>query len=469
MSFIHPDFLLQSDSACMLYHEFACYQPIVDYHCHLSPQEVAEDRSWENISQVWLAGDHYKWRALRANGVDERLITGNASDREKFDAFAATMPWLLRNPLYHWSHLELTRFFGFDKLLNTKTADAVWDKSAEVLQGGLSARQCMKQWKVEVICTTDDPIDDLKWHRQVLAEGDAGFQMRPTWRPDKAINIVNPVSYNAYVDKLEAASDVSISTLDDLLSGLSKRHAFFSANGCKLSDYGLDQFAYRDVSKSYVSDVFAKVRSGSELNQEETAAFQSYLLLECARMDSEADWTRQLHIGAMRNNSSRMMEVLGPDSGYDSIGEINYASELSQHLNVLDRDGTLGRTIVYNLNPKENEMLASLVGNFQGGGIPGKMQFGSGWWFMDQSEGMQNQMNALSQIGLLSRFVGMLTDSRSFLSYTRHEYFRRILCNMLGTDIDKGILPKDYDLVGDMVEKICYQNARSYFGFYDGK
>ncbi|MCH6254916.1 glucuronate isomerase [Puniceicoccaceae bacterium K14] len=467
MPFIDPDFLLQSDSACLLYHEFAHGTPIIDYHCHLPPQEVAEDQSWENIAQVWLAGDHYKWRALRANGIDERLITGGASDREKFNAFAASMPWLLRNPLYHWSHLELSRFFGFEGLLNAKTADAVWDKSSEVLQGGLTARQCMKQWKVEVVCTTDDPIDDLKWHAQVLSEGDIGFQMRPTWRPDKAINIADSASYNEYIGKLESVSDISISTLDDLMSALENRHAFFAENGCKLSDYGLSQFAYRDVSKTEVAEVFAKVRSGSELNQVEIESFQSYLLVECGRMDAKAGWTRQLHIGPMRNNSSRMMEKLGPDSGFDSIGELNYASELAQHLNALDRDECLGRTIVYNLNPKENEMLAALVGNFQGGGIPGKMQFGSGWWFMDQMDGMLDQMNALSQIGLLSRFVGMLTDSRSFLSYTRHEYFRRILCNMLGEDIEKGILPKDYDLIGDMVENICYKNAHSYFGFYD--
>lgn len=467
MAFIDPDFLLQSDSACLLYHEYASDQPIIDYHCHLSPQEVAEDQSWDNLSQVWLAGDHYKWRALRANGVDERLITGEASEREKFDAFATAMPWLLRNPLYHWSHMELTRFFGFDGLLDSSTADEVWDKSKEVLQGGLTARQCMKQWKVEVVCTTDDPIDDLRWHAQVAAEESPGVQMRPTWRPDKAINIADAVSYNAYIDKLEKASDISISSLTDLLRALSKRHSFFSANGCKLSDYGLSEFACVDVSEAQVASVFEKVRAGNDISADERAAFQSYLLIECGRMDSQSGWTRQLHIGAIRNNSSRMMKQLGPDSGFDSIAEINYASALSRHLDILDRDDELGRTIVYNLNPKENEMLAAMMGNFQGGGIAGKMQFGSGWWFMDQMEGMQNQMNALSQLGLLSRFVGMLTDSRSFLSYTRHEYFRRILCNMLGADMDKGILPKDYDLVGGMVENISYKNARSYFGFYE--
>ena len=461
-AFIHKDFLLESDEAARLYHEHAAELPIIDFHCHLPPEEVAQDKQWDNLSQVWLDGDHYKWRAMRSNGIDERFCTGDASDREKFDAFAATMPYLLRNPLFHWSHLELARYFGIDDLvLSPKTADEVWERTSAVFREGLSVKGLMAKSKVELVCTTDDPADSLEHHRAVAANPELSVRMLPTWRPDLSMAVENAKSYNAYMERLASAAECSISDYDDLIAALRNRHDYFHAMGCRLSDRGIDIFTFNPGSELHVRELFSRVRRGESLSEEEAGLFRSALLLELGRMDAEKGWTMQLHIGAMRFNNTRMQGVLG----YDSIDDRNYAAPLACYLDALDRDDQLPKTILYNLNPRDNEMIATMIGNFQDGKTPGKIQFGSGWWFLDQKEGMERQMEALSQLGLLRRFVGMVTDSRSFLSYTRHEYFRRVLCNLLGSDMKRGLLPCDFDLVGATVQDICYRNPATYFGF----
>jgi len=463
--FIHDNFLLMTDAAQQLYHEYAAKMPIIDYHCHLSPSDVAQDRQWTNLTQIWLHGDHYKWRAMRSNGVDERFCTGNASDREKFDQFAATMPYLLRNPIYHWSHLELKRFFAVDDLLSPATADKIWALSTEQLNNGLSARKLMQQSNVHVVCTTDDPADSLDAHREVAADTTFKIQMLPTWRPDKAMGVENTPNYNTYLERLAASAEMEIDTYSDLILALRKRHDFFHASGCRLSDHGLDRCYAESVSEAEASKIFAKVRKGAALYIEEIIKFKSAMMMEFGRMDAEKGWTKQLHIGALRNNNSKMMSELGPDTGFDGIADENYAHSLATYLDNLNSEGKLPKTIIYNLNPRDNEMIAALIGCFQDGSVPGKLQFGSGWWFLDQLNGMERQIETISQLGLLSRFVGMLTDSRSFLSYTRHEYFRRILCNILGDEMSRGLLPMDFELVGNMVEAISYKNAIHYFDF----
>ena len=466
MSFIHPDFLLHTDTARQLYHNHAAKMPIIDYHCHLSPQMVATDHRFRSITELWLGGDHYKWRAMRANGVDERYITGNATDREKFMKWAETVPYTLRNPLYHWTHLELKTAFGIDEILNPSTAAAIYDRCNELLaQPEYSARGLMRRYGVEVVCTTDDPADDLQYHR---ATRQSGFEvaMLPTWRPDKAMAVEDPAAYRAYIARLGERAGIDISTYAQLLQALQRRHDDFAAEGCRLSDHGLSAFAAADYTDAQVAAIFDKVMGGTMPTACEVEVFQSAMLVEFARMDAAKGWAQQFHYGTIRNANSRMMASIGPDTGFDSIGEFTTAQSLARFLDRLNTQDILPKTILYNLNPSANEMVATMAGNFQDGITPGKIQFGAAWWFNDQKEGMERQLNALSQLGLLSRFVGMLTDSRSFVSYPRHEYFRRTLCNLLGQDVERGEIPaSELPVVARMVEDICYYNAKRYFGF----
>ncbi len=466
-AFITEDFLLDTKPAARLYHEYAEPMPIIDYHCHLPPQQVAEDHRFANLTQIWLYGDHYKWRAMRANGVAERYCTGDASDWEKFEQWARTVPSTLRNPLYHWTHLELKRPLGVsDRLLNPQTARGIWEHCNGLLaQEAFSCRGIMRQMRVVLVCTTDDPVDDLCHHAAIAADPSFDIQVLPTFRPDKGIAIESPTAFNAWVDRLAAAANVDIRNYPSYLDALRCRHDYFHQKGCRLSDHGLDTMYAEDYSASEIEGIFRRVRDGAQAGGEEIARFKSALLYELALWDHEKGWTQQFHLGAMRSNNTRMFQALGPDTGFDSIGDDPIARPLSRFLDRLDRDDRLAKTILYNLNPAANDVLATMIGNFQDGRIPGKMQWGSGWWFLDQKDGMQRQLESLSNQGLLSRFVGMLTDSRSFLSYTRHEYFRRILCGLLGREIKKGLLPNDFDLVGRMVKAICYHNAAKWFGF----
>ena len=463
--FIYPDFLLQSAAAKTLYYEYASNMPIIDYHCHLPPIEVAADQRWENMSQLWLGGDHYKWRAMRSNGVDERYITGDAPAREKFQKFAETMPYLLRNPLFDWSHLELKRYFGIEELLTPATAESIWNVTREKLaQPECSARGFMQQSNVRLVCTTDDPTDTLEHHAAVANSG-FRVQMLPTWRPDKALAIERTEFWNGWLDRLSAAAGIEVGSWAELLDALRRRHDFFASQGCKLSDYGLDRFYAANYTEGEIAAIFAKARGGRAVSTEERAKFRSALLFECIAMDYCSDWSVQIHYGALRNNNTKMFNRLGADVGFDSMGDWNVAEDMARLFNRLELNNTLPRIVIYTLNPRDNELVGSMLGNFQRGPEAGRMQFGSGWWFNDQRDGMLRQIEALSQLGLLSRFVGMLTDSRSFLSYTRHEYFRRILCNLLGADVEAGRIPSDLKWIGGIVQDICYHNAVRYFGF----
>lgn len=456
------DFLLENKTAERLYHEYAKDLPIIDYHCHLPPDEVAGDRSFENMTKIWLDGDHYKWRAMRANGVSEEFCTGNAPDKEKFMKWAETVPHTLRNPLYHWTHMELRNPFGVKNVLNPDTADEIYIQCNEMLKTPeLSARNIMRSMKVELVCTTDDPADSLEHHIKIKNDG---FEIKvlPTFRPDRSMAVENAQAYNKYLDSLEKASGISMSSFDDLISALKARHDFFHEHGCRLSDHGIEQFYAEDYTEKEINDSFSKIRSGKELDPGMIAKYKTAILLIMARMDHDKGWTQQFHIGALRNNSTRMFRKLGADKGFDSIGDFGSAISMSRFFDKLDQENKLAKTIIYNLNPRDNEVITTMAGNFNDGSVPGKMQYGSGWWFLDQKDGMQKQMNALSNMGLLSRFVGMLTDSRSFLSYPRHDYFRRILCNLIGTDVEKGEIPNDIDLTGSMVENISYYNAKNY-------
>ncbi len=465
--FINDDFLLQSDAAKELYHTYAKGLPIIDYHCHLNPQEIAEDRQFDNLGQIWLEGDHYKWRALRTNGVEEKYITGNeSSDWEKFEKWAKTVPYTMRNPLYHWTHLELKTAFGVTKLLNAETAKEIYDEcTAQLRTPEYSARGLMKHYKVEVVCTTDDPVDNLEYHIALKEEG-FDIKVLPTWRPDKAMAIETGDDYNRYIDKLSNVSGVDINSFDTLIKALRKRHDFFATVGCKLSDHGMEKFYAEDYTNNEINLIFKKARANEPLSQLEIDKFKSAMLYEGGIMDWEKGWTQQYHYGVIRNNNERLFKKLGPDTGFDSISDPNVANSLNKFLSSLDKENKLAKTIIYNLNPRDNDMIASTIGNFQDGSIAGKIQFGSGWWFLDQKTGMEAQMTSLSNLGLISRFVGMLTDSRSFLSYPRHEYFRRILCNMIGDDIEKGLLPRtEMKYIGEMVQNICYYNAKNFFQF----
>jgi len=464
-SFMDEDFLLQTDTARYLYHDFAEAMPIFDYHCHISPQEISEDRRFNNLSEIWLHGDHYKWRAMRTNGVDEKYCTGNASDWEKFQKWAETAPYTMRNPLYHWTHLELRHPFGIKTLLNPTTARQIWDECNSKLQSvDFSCRGIIRKANVNVICTTDDPVDTLEYHRNIR---ESGFEVKviPAWRPDKAMAIEDPIAFNAYLNLMEAASDISIASFDHFMTALNKRHLYFHENGCRLSDHGLETIYAATYTSEEIKVIFNSLRSGKTVTAEEILKFKSAMLYEFAVMDHSRNWTQQFHLGAMRNNNTRIFESLGADKGFDSIGDYPVGTALSKFMNRLDYNQKLTRTILYNLNPADNDLMATMIGNFQDGMTPGKIQWGSGWWFLDQKDGITNQLNTLSNMGLLSRFVGMLTDSRSFLSYSRHEYFRRILCNLIGKDVENGEIPEDMVFLGKMVQDISYNNASSYFDF----
>ncbi len=467
MSFIHDDFLLQSPLARRLYHEVAAPQPIIDYHCHTSPQEVAQDRRFANLFEIWLEGDHYKWRAMRSNGAPERVVTGDATPWEKFAAFAETVPHTLRNPLFHWSHLELKRYFGIDELLTPASAKRIWDTANERLQQpDRSAQGILKDFQVQVVCTTDDPADSLE-HHQAFKRSGHPTKLLPAFRPDALLKIEQTEFFNKYVDRLGVAADVSIGSYADLKNALEKRHQYFHDNGCRLSDHGLDHAWSQYGTEAEVTAIFNKARSGGEISPAEKAVFASAIMLLSGQLDAQKGWTKQLHLGALRSNNSRLLRQVGADIGCDSIGDWPQAQALSRYLDRLDSDGLLPKTILYNLNPADNYVLGTMIGNFQDGSVAGKIQFGSGWWFLDQKEAMEWQINALSNLGLLSRFVGMLTDSRSFMSYPRHEYFRRIFCNMLGRDAAEGSVPDDFEMLSGLVKRVCYDNAREFFGFFD--
>lgn len=461
-AFIHDDFLLHSDAAQRLYQDYAKSEPIFDYHNHLSPAQIASNHTFRDLTEIWLEGDHYKWRAMRANGVGEEFCTGSASPRDKFQAWAGTVPHTLRNPLYHWTALELKRYFDIDTSLNGDSAEEIWN-AANARLSELSTHTILQNQKVAVACTTDDPADSLETHAAINAS-DLRTRVYPTFRPDKAYAIADPAAYRTYCDKLSVTAGTTVESFDDLLSALEQRHADFHAAGGRISDHGLEAALDTPCSLAEARTIFAKVRDGNVPTTEEQAGFGALLMLEFGRWDAKRGWTKQLHLGAVRNNNARKFAELGPDTGFDSIGDFRQGPALTRYLSALAETNELPKVVVYNLNPSDNYMLATLVGNFQDGTVPGKMQFGTGWWFLDQKEGMEWQMNALSNLGLLSRFVGMLTDSRSFLSFPRHEYFRRTLCNLLGAEMTNGELPADYDLVGDMVRRICFANARDYFG-----
>lgn len=464
--FLDKNFVLENKVAEDLYHNHAAALPIIDYHCHLDPKLIAEDYQFDNLGEIWLGGDHYKWRALRANGIDEKFITGDSTFWEKFEKWAETVPYTMRNPLYHWTHLELKSAFGVTKLLKPETAKEIYEEcTAKLRTKEYSARNLMRKYKVEVVCTTDDPIDTLAYHKSLK---DEGFEIKvlPTWRPDKAMAVEKPADFRAYVEKLSEVSGVSISSFADLQTALRKRHDYFAEIGCRLSDHGIEHFYAEDYTDAQIEAIFNKVYGGKELNAEERAQFKSAMLYEGAVMDWEKGWTQQYHFGVIRNNSTRLFSKLGPDVGGDSIADFEQGLSMAKFLDKLDKDNKLTKTILYNLNPRDNDLVATMIANFQDGSVAGKIQFGSGWWFLDQKGGMEAQMNSLSNQGLLSRFVGMLTDSRSFLSYPRHEYFRRILCNLIGKDVENGLLPvSEIAFLKKMVENISYYNAKHFFKF----
>lgn len=466
-NFLDENFLLQSKTAEKLYHDHAAKMPIIDYHCHLIPSMVANDHQFKSLTEIWLGGDHYKWRALRTNGIDERFITGkDTSDWDKFEKWAETVPNTMRNPLYHWTHLELKTGFGIEKLLSPKTAREIYDECNEKLQSPeYSARNLMRKYKVEAVCTTDDPIDSLEHHIKTKKDG---FEIKvlPTWRPDKAMMVENATNFREYVDQLAKVAEMSISNFDELIKALRKRQDFFAEVGCKLSDHGIEEFYAEEYTEEEIKGIFNKVYGGNELTLNEVLKFKSCMMIIFAEMDWEKGWTQQFHYGTLRNNNTRLFNQIGADTGFDSIGTFNTAKALAKFLNRLDSQNKLTKTILYNLNPADNEMIATMIGCFQDGTVAGKIQFGSGWWFLDQKDGMEKQINSLSVLGLLSQFVGMLTDSRSFLSYPRHEYFRRTLCNLIAKDIEEGALPhQEMDFIGKMVENISYNNAKAFFKF----
>ncbi|MHA8066763.1 glucuronate isomerase [Aquirufa sp. ROCK2-A2] len=463
--FLNEDFLLQSETAKVLYHQYSANMPIVDYHNHLIPQQIAENKQFDNITQIWLYGDHYKWRAMRTHGVDEKYITGNASDEEKFLKWAETVPYTMRNPLYHWTHLELQRYFGVTELLNAESGKRIYDQCSELLRKKeFSVRNLLLKMNVKVLCTTDDPIDNLAYHQQIAASGFA-IKVLPTFRPDKAMAVDDESSFIDYTQQLSAAVGYSISHLSDFKKAIQDRHDFFHSVGCRLSDHGLEHIYAEDHTEEEIEHIFERLLAGKTINKKEKWQFKSAMLVYFAHLDHSKGWTQQFHLGALRNNNNRLLASLGPDTGFDSIGDFEQAKPLSKFLNTLDSTNQLAKTILYNLNPRDNELLATMIGNFQDGTIVGKIQYGSGWWFLDQKDGMEKQINALSNMGLLSHFVGMLTDSRSFLSFPRHEYFRRILCNLLGQDVENGELPADTAWLGKLVSDISYNNAAQFFNF----
>lgn len=464
-NFITEDFLLHSKAAKILYHDYAKNMPIFDYHSHLPPEQIANDVKFENITQVWLHGDHYKWRLMRTFGINEEYITGEKSDYDKFISWAQTVPYTIRNPIYHWTHLELKNYFGIsDRILNPNSADFIYKKCNEMLQtDDFTVKNLIKRFNVKVVCTTDDPTSNLEYH-QKIKEDKFEIKILPTFRPDKGMAVESAKIFNGWIDKLESVTNTTINNYDMYLSALKERHNYFHDIGCRLSDHGMETIFAENYSDSEISNIFKKIRAGNELGYNEILKFKSAIMIEFGLMDYEKNWTQMLHIGAMRNNNSRLFRLLGPDAGFDSIGDYKVARSLSTFLDILDNGDRLPKTILFNLNPKENGTLASMVGNFQDGTIPGKIQYGPAWWFLDTKLGMTDQINVLSDMGMLSKFVGMVTDSRSFLSYPRHEYFRRIICNILGEEIDKGEIPNDLELIGNIIKDICYNNAKNYFG-----
>lgn len=464
-TFINDDFLLQSDFAKTLYHNYAKELPIIDYHNHLPPQEIYANRMFENISQVWLAGDHYKWRAMRAFGINEHYITGNATDKEKFLKWAETVPYTVRNPLYHWTHLELQRYFGVKELLGPDNAEEIYERASEMLQqASHNTVGLLQQQKVESLCTTDEAVDPLQFHKNIKQEG-ISPKVFPTFRPDKTFAIEQGSAYVGYLEKLGRASNINITSYQDLLAALENRIDYFHEQGGRLSDHGLEQLYYFREGTFNAENLFKKVMDGQAISEQEVHYFKAQVLLFLGRCYHRKGWVQQFHIGAIRDNNKRLLSQLGPDTGFDSIGDFSQARALGAFLNALDGTDQLAKTIIYNLNPADNEVIATMVGNFNDGSVKGKVQFGSGWWFLDQKDGMEKQMNALSNMGLLSCFVGMLTDSRSFLSFPRHEYFRRILCNLIGNDVVNGELPSDEKLLGQIVSDISYYNAKNFFDF----
>ncbi|MBD3392052.1 MAG: glucuronate isomerase [Chitinivibrionales bacterium] len=464
---ITDEFLLQSKTASRLYHEHAENLPIIDYHCHLPTAQIAHDDRFENMTRIWLNGDHYKWRLMRANGIEERFCTGSADDWDKFDAWARTVPAIIGNPLYHWTHMELKRPFGIaDRLLGPDTARSIWEACNAKLAGPrFSARGIMRQFNVRLVCTTDDPVDSLEHHKALAQDASFPIRVLPTFRPDKALAVDSPDVFNAWVASLANAADMEIGSFRDFLTAIRKRHDYFHANGCRLSDHGLETAHGAEFSEREVAAIFDQARSGPRVGPREAEVFKSAMMYEFGVMNHEKGWVQQLHLGALRNNNARQYRELGPDTGFDSIGDFEIARPLAHMLDRLDKENRLAKTIIYNLNPRDNALIASMIGNFQDGSVAGKMQFGSAWWFLDHQSGIEDQLRTISNFGLVSRFVGMLTDSRSFLSYPRHDYFRRILCNMLGGDVERGLAPNDLHLVGGIVKDICYANAARYFGF----
>jgi len=464
VQFLSEDFLLQTETARVLYHEHAEKMPIYDYHCHLCADQIAADHQFDNLTQILLYGDHYKWRAMRANGIAEKYITGDAGDYEKFEKWAETVPYTIRNPLYHWTHLELKNPFGIKgKLLNPNTAKEIYDTCNEMLRTPeFSVRNIIRTMNVKLLCTTEGPLDSLEHHRKIR---DDGFETKvyAAFRPDKGLAVEDLTALNAWIDKLEAVCDTEITNFASYVNAIQERHDYFHENGCRLSDYGLETAYAEDYTETEIKKIFDKIRTGKELDASERLKFKSAMMIESALMDHEAGWVTQLHLGALRNNNTRMFETLGPDCGFDSIGDFKIAVPLAKFLDRLDMNNKLPKTILYNLNPRDNELIATMVGNFQDGSAAGKIQYGPAWWFLDQKDGMENQMNTLSNTGLLSRFIGMTTDSRSVLSFPRHEYFRRILCQLLGNDVEAGLIPADMELLGKMVENICFDNAKTYF------
>ncbi|HVG13765.1 MAG TPA: glucuronate isomerase [Chitinophagaceae bacterium] len=463
--FLDENFLLQTSTAQTLYHDFAKEMPIIDYHCHLPPDQIAKDINFENLTQAWLYGDHYKWRAMRTNGIDESYCTGNQPDFNKFQKWSETVPYTLRNPLYHWTHLELQRYFDVHQVLNGSSAAAIYEECTAKLQTTeFSIRNILRRMKVKVVCTTDDPTDSLEFHKQ-LRDDNFEVKILPAFRPDKAMNVDDPVTFNSYVNKLEEVSKIDIASFNDFLDALKSRHDYFASMNCSVSDHGLEQLYAEDYTDAEVEAAFDTIRAGGQLSKEQNLKFKSAMLYLFAIWDHEKGWVQQYHVGALRNNNVRKLQQLGPDTGWDSVGDFSQARQLSRFLNRLDETDQLAKTIIYNLNPADNELFATMIGNFNDGTSPGKVQFGSGWWFLDQKDGMTRQLNALSNMGLLSRFVGMLTDSRSFLSFPRHEYFRRLLCNLLGEEIENGELPNDLKWTGEIIQNICFNNARNYFNW----
>jgi glucuronate isomerase len=462
--FIHENFLLNNRTAEILYHKYAENQSIVDFHCHLSPAMIADNSQFENLTQAWLQGDHYKWRAMRMNGINEKYCTGEAPDKIKFEKWAETVPATLGNPLYHWTHLELVRYFNISELLSPSTAHKIYDQSAELLHTKeFSIRSLMRKMNVEIICTTDDPTDSLEYHQKLKPAFE--IKILPTFRPDNIIKTEDPEIFISYIRKLEQVSETEIQNFDSLVEAIDKRHLFFDQMGCRLSDHGLDRFYFSGFTFSEVDTILGKLLHGENISPDETEKYKTAILLEICRLNHKRNWTQQFHIGALRNNNARMFGKMGPDTGWDSIGKSQDPKKMSDFLSLLDNDDKLARTILYNLNPADNVMMITMAGNFNDGSSAGKVQYGPAWWFLDQKDGMEKHFKDVASFGLLRRFVGMVTDSRSFLSYPRHEYFRRILCNFIGEEVEKGLIPDDEDQLKTLIEGVSYKNAKEYFGF----